>query len=93
MLILIILVITIKTHNLYLLLKTSSKLKSNEYIKYGGNEMAEVNKLYNLIRFRHYKQVLEGIDDLIVLIHECVSIMDSRGLIHDWRFSCKESDE
>jgi hypothetical protein len=55
--------------------------------------MAEVNKLYNLIRFRHYKQVLEGIDDLIVLIHECVSIMDSRGLIHDWRFSCKESDE
>ena len=52
--------------------------------------MAEVHKLYNLIRFRHYKQVLEGIEDLIVLIYECVSIMDSRGLIHDWRFSCKE---
>jgi hypothetical protein len=52
--------------------------------------MAEVNKLYNLIRFRHYKQVLEGIEDLIVLIHECVSIMEWRGVIHDWRLSCKE---
>ena len=70
--------------------KLIEKLKSNEYIKYGGNEMAEVNKLYNLIRFRHYKQVLEGIEDLIVLIHDCVNIMDSRGLIHDWRLSCKE---
>jgi hypothetical protein len=42
---------------------------------YGGNEVDEMNKLYNLIRFRHYKQVLEAIEDMIVLIHECVSIM------------------
>jgi hypothetical protein len=42
------------------------------------------SKLYNLIRFWHYKQVLEAIEDMIVLIHECVSIMDWRGIIHDW---------
>ncbi len=37
--------------------KLIEKLKSNEYIMYGGNEVDEMNKLYNLIRFRHYKQV------------------------------------
>jgi len=36
-------------------------------------------RLYNLIRFRHYKQVLEAIEDM----------MDRRGIIHDWRVSCK----
>ena len=45
--------------------------------------MEDANKLHNLIRFIHYKQALKGIEDLIMLIHECVSIMD-------WRVSCKE---
>ncbi len=45
--------------------KLIEKLKSNEYIMYGGNEVDEMNKLYNLIR--HYKQVLEAIEDMIVL--------------------------
>jgi hypothetical protein len=38
--------------------KLIEKLKSNEYIMYGGNKVDEMNKLYNLIRFSHYKQVL-----------------------------------
>jgi sulfur relay (sulfurtransferase) complex TusBCD TusD component (DsrE family) len=66
------------------------KLKSNEYLMYGGSENDELEKVYKLIRFRHYKQVLEGIEELIIMIHECVTIMEWRGIAHDWRLSCKE---
>ena len=67
-----------------------NKLKSNEYLMYGGSKNDELEKVYKLIRFRHYKQVLEGIEGLIIMIHECVTIMEWRGIAHDWRLSCKE---
>jgi len=56
--------------------KLIARLKSNEFLKYGGNEMEDAYKVYNLVRFRHYKQVLEGIEELIISIHECVNIME-----------------
>ena len=68
------------------------KLKSNEYLMYGGSENDELQKIYNLIRFRHYKQVLEGIEELIILIHECVTIMEWRGIANDWRLIFRISE-
>ena len=67
-------------YNCELTSKLFENLKTNEYIKYGGNEMKEANKIYNLIRFRHYKQVLEGIEDLIMLIYKSVLVLWIRGV-------------